>query len=68
MNGSDRYFVWRRKSSIPNLDGYVSATTYMPRNTVVGEEVITFDELLVTSDWNEARELIQQERQKQTAK
>lgn len=50
-----RYFVWRRD------DGYISATAYNPANLGVrGKD--TFEILLVTENWPEARDMITAER------
>lgn len=58
---ADVYYVWRRHSDREHLDGYVDATNgRMPND----DSVCTFDQLLVTSNWDEADKLIQEERAK----
>jgi hypothetical protein len=47
------YVVWRRS------DGYVGCTRYVPK----GYGTCTFDVLLTTDDWPEARALIASERE-----
>jgi len=52
------YFVWRRG------DGYVGCTRYEPRGEPLGNEFNQFEILMQTDSWDEARELIETERNK----
>jgi len=51
METPNTYYVWRRS------DGYVGSTTYSPRN---GRD--TFEILLITTDWPQARQCIEDNR------
>jgi hypothetical protein len=56
------YYVWRRHSSSPELDGYVNATCYDPNFAPGCKADESYDVLLVTEDWDgEAKPLIERE-------
>jgi hypothetical protein len=57
----DTYVVWRRNSSYRE-DGYVSATTYRPGDYTNAFGRVTYEILLITKDWPEARARIEAER------
>ncbi len=53
-----QYVVWRRRSTRPHLDGYVSATSGRPSD----DTMCQFEVLLVTGDWGLAHHRIATER------
>lgn len=60
----DVYYVWRRHSDREHLDGYVDASNgSMPS----ADGTCTYDQLLVTTNWDEADKFIQAERAKTSA-
>lgn len=59
---NDTYVVWRRS------DGFVSATTFRPRNWVTDGTEWAFEVLLVTKDWPEARARIEEKRKRPGAR
>ena len=58
MNTLTTYYVWRRS------DGYVDATTYPPGRAYTDSNgfLWSYDVLLTTTDWPEARSRIERER------
>lgn len=56
------YYVWRRSSTKAHLNGYVSSTCYDPSKRPGQTDTETFEVLLITKDWPDARALIKKER------
>lgn len=53
------YYVWRRHSPNPELDGYVNATCYDPNHASGCKSDEHYDVLLITEDWDEAKQVIE---------